>query len=319
MSTVIEGPAIAPDNPPAEAIKAKGSRAVSYWLYLAPMLVGTLIVVLVPFGYNVYLSFFHWKGGLAPMRFSGLDNYKNLMVDEQFWSGFVNSLFMIVGIVIIPTILGLILASSLFDYISKQFNDTVASVLRALLYLPQIVPIAVAGIIWSWVLATQNGVLNSVLEGFGISSLPDWLGNPNIAIYAVVLMVMWLQLGYPVVIFMSALERVDPALYEAAALDGAGWWRRFFSITIPQIRPEIFVVVLTATISALKVFAPVLILTMGGPEGSTVVPSFYAYRNFFELSKVGYGSTISTVMSVLIIVIAWAMLWFQRRNLTEEA
>ena len=87
---------------------------------------------------------------------------------------------------------------------------------------------------------------------------PDWLGDPDLAIYAVMLMLVWSQIGYPVVIFMSALGRVDPELYEAASLDGAGWWRRFSAITLPQIKPEIFVVVLTCTVAALKVFGPVI-------------------------------------------------------------
>jgi raffinose/stachyose/melibiose transport system permease protein len=226
---------------------------------------------------------------------------------------------MIVGIVVIPTLLGLLLAAMLFDYIGREFGGKAAAFLRATYYLPQILPIAVAGFIWSWVLATQNGLLNSVLETVGVTSPPDWLGDPHIAIYAVMLMLIWLQLGYPVVIFMAALQRVDPELYEAASLDGAGWWRRFRAITVPQIRPEVFVVVITATVGALKVFAPVLILTGGGPEGSTVVPSYYSYRNFFELSKVGYGSAIATAMSIVIFLVAGVMLWLQRRSAREEA
>lgn len=142
---------------------------------------------------------------------------------------------------------------------------------------------------------------------------PDWLGDPTFAMSAVMMMLVWLQLGYPVVVFMSALGRVDPSVYEAADLDGANWWNQLTSITIPEIRPEIFIVVLTATVGALKVFAPILILTGGGPEGSTLVPSYYAYRNFFELSKVGYGSAISTFMAIVILIIAGFMMWYQRK------
>lgn len=283
------------------------------------MMVGTIAIVLLPFAVNVYFSLFRWKGGLAPMRWNGLGNYADLLGDAQFWLAFKNSIFMIVGIVVVPTLIGLLLAAMLFDYIGREFGGKAAAFLRATYYLPQILPIAVAGFVWSWVLATQNGLLNSVIEAFGVTSPPDWLGDPDIAIYAVVLMLVWLQIGYPVVIFMAALQRVDPELYEAASLDGAGWWRRFRAITIPQIRPEIFVVVITATVGALKVFAPILILTGGGPEGSTVVPSYYSYRNFFELSKVGYGSAVATAMSIVIFLVAGVMLWLQRRDAREEA
>jgi len=233
-------------------------RNAGYWLYLIPMMVGTAVIVLLPFAINVFISLFRWKGGIAPMRWNGLQNYIDLLNDAQFWLAFKNTIFMIVGIVVIPTLLGLLLAAMLFDYIGREFGGRTAAFLRATYYLPQILPIAVAGFIWSWVLATQNGLLNSVLEALGAKSPPDWLGDPNIAIYAVMVMLIWLQLGYPVVIFMAALQRVDPELYEAASLDGAGWWRRFRAITIPQIRPEVFVVVITATVGALKVFAPVL-------------------------------------------------------------
>ncbi|WP_089916937.1 carbohydrate ABC transporter permease [Leifsonia sp. 21MFCrub1.1] len=283
------------------------------------MIIGTAVIVLLPFAMNVFISLFRWKGGIAPMRWNGLQNYIDLLHDSQFWLAFTNTIFMIVGIVIVPTLLGLLLAAMLFDYIGREFGGRTAAFLRATYYLPQILPIAVAGFIWSWVLATQNGLLNSVIEALGVKSPPDWLGDPSIAIYAVMLMLIWLQLGYPVVIFMAALQRVDPELYEAASLDGAGWWRRFRAITVPQIRPEVFVVVITATVGALKVFAPILILTGGGPEGSTVVPSYYSYRNFLELSKVGYGSAIATAMSIVIFLVAGVMLWLQRRGAREEA
>ncbi|GGM35769.1 carbohydrate ABC transporter permease [Microbacterium saperdae] len=293
-------------------------RRASYWLYLLPLAAGFIIVVAAPFVMNVYTSLFHWKGGQAPMRWAGLENYIALFSDDTFWRSFQNTLAMIVAITVVPTIIGILLAALLFDYLGRRFGDKAIAVLRATYYVPQILPIAVAGFIWAWILDTQNGSINLALKGLGIMSPPDWLGNPDIAIYAVMLMLIWLQIGYPVVIFMSALQRVDPELYEAAELDGAGWWRRFQAITIPQIRPEIFVVVLTATIAALKVFAPILILTGGGPEESTTVPSYYAYRNFFELSRVGYGSTIATVMSIVIFVVATVMLVWQHRENRKE-
>ena len=118
---------------------------------------------------------------------------------------------------------------------------------------------------------------------------------------------VWVQIGYPVVIFMAALQRVDPELYEAAEIDGAGWWRRFRAITIPQIRPETFVVALTCTIAALKVFGPIYALTRGGPENATNVPSYFAYFTFFKKLQVGYGAAISTVLTLIIVVVAVAV------------
>jgi raffinose/stachyose/melibiose transport system permease protein len=306
---------LVPTRPPT---RDNPRRSASYWWYLLPISVGFTAVVAVPFVMNVVFSLFKWKGGSAPFRWYGIGNYVDLLHDENFWLSFKNSLFMIVAIVAVPTLIGLLLAAMLFDYLGKKFGSRTATFLRATYYLPQILPIAVAGFIWSWILDPSRGSINTFLKTAGVADPPDWLGDPNLALYAVMLMLGWLQIGYPVVIFMAALSRVDPELYEAAALDGAGWWRRFAAITVPTIRPEVFIVVLTATVAALKVFAPILILTGGGPEGSTVVPSYYAYRNFFELSQVGYGSTIATVMSIVIFIVAAAMLIWQRRSENDQ-
>jgi raffinose/stachyose/melibiose transport system permease protein len=307
-----------PPRAPARKRSPGFAERGSYWWYLLPIGIGFAAIVIVPFVMNVVVSLFKWKGGRSPLRWYGLGNYTDLLADQEFWLSFKNSVFMILAIVVIPTLIGLVLAAVLFDYLGRKFGSRTAAFLRATYYLPQILPIAVAGFIWSWILDSRNGSINSFLRTIGIENPPDWLGDPNQALSSVMAMLVWLQIGYPVVIFMAALQRVDPELYEAAELDGAGWGRRFLAITVPQIRPEIFIVVLTATVGALKVFAPILILTAGGPEGSTVVPSYYAYRSFFELSKVGYGSAIATVMSIVIFIVAAIMLTWQRRTDNER-
>ena len=251
----------------------------AYWPYLLPGLISFVVIVLIPFLLNIWYSFHSWKGGLSPKRWIGLDNYSALLADDAFWLSFRNSVFMIGAMVVVPTVIGLLLAAVLFDYVAKHWNSRVSAFLRATYYLPQILPISVAGIVWNWILNSQTGAVNVLLRGIGIENPPNWLGSPDLALGSVMLVLIWIQIGYPTVIFMSALQRVDPELYEAAELDGAGWFARFRAITLAQIRPETFVVVLTCTIAALKVFAPIYVLTRGGPEGSTLVPSYYSYLN----------------------------------------
>nr|WP_300337659.1 sugar ABC transporter permease [Actinomyces sp.] len=289
-------------------------RSLPYLLYLVPGAVSFAVIIAFPLAMNIWYSLHKWKGGMAPMRFIGLDNYKALLADEKFWSSFGNSMYMVVAMVVIPTLIGLLLAAVLFDYVGKHFSSSVATTLRAMYYLPQILPVSVAGIVWNWILSSQTGALNTILRGIGIDNPPNWLGSTSTALPAVMLVLIWIQIGYPTVIFMSALQRVDPELYEAAELDGAGWLARFRAITIPQIKPETFVIVLTCTIAALKVFAPVYVLTRGGPESSTLVPSYYSYLSFFDKSKVGYGAAISTVLTLVIIVIAGVIQLFQNRS-----
>ncbi|HEY3438354.1 MAG TPA: sugar ABC transporter permease [Actinotalea sp.] len=294
-------------------VRRASRRQGVYWLYLLPGVLALTVVIIVPFGLNVFYSLHRWKGGLAPMYWEGLGNYSALLHDTAFWGSFRNSLWMILAMVVIPTLIGLVLAAVLFDYIGKTVGNRVASFLRATYYLPQIMPVAVAGIVWNWIFNAETGALNAFLRDVGVSQPPNWLGSPSTALPAVMLVLVWIQIGYPTVIFMSALQRVDPELYEAAELDGAGWFRRFRAITIPQIRPETFVVTLTCTIAALKVFAPIYVLTRGGPELSTLVPSYYSFLNFFDKSKVGYGAAVATVLTIVIVVVATVIQTLQNR------
>ncbi|MEV6031728.1 sugar ABC transporter permease [Nonomuraea sp. NPDC052116] len=282
-------------------------RTRGYWLYLAPSLLLFLVVIVVPFLMNVGASFTRWSGVGTP-RWIGFDNYTRLLKDERFWQSFQHNVGLIVAMAIVPTAIGLVLAAALFDYIGKKFGPRTASALRAMYYLPQVLPVAVAGVVWGWMLHPSYGAINQI---FGLDL--DWLGDPDLALATVMAVMVWFQLGYPVVIFMAGLQRVDPAYYEAAEIDGASWCRRFWHITIPQIRPEIFVVLLTCTIAALKVFGPIFVLTRGGPGNATMVPSYFSYLNFFQKSNVGYGSAIATVLALIIIVVTFLFLRVQER------
>jgi raffinose/stachyose/melibiose transport system permease protein len=285
----------------------------TYVLYLIPGALAFLAVIVVPLAMNLYCSFTSWQGVGAP-AWTGLDNYRALMKDSQFWASFRHSLSMVLAMAVIPTAIGLVLAAALFDFVAKHFGTKLASVLRSCFYLPQVLPITVAGIVWSWILAPDNGSLNDLLKSVGLGSLQqDWLGDPKFALYSVMAVMVWVQLGFPVVIFMAGLQRIDPALQEAAELDGASWWQRFWHVTLPQLRPEIHVVMLWCTIAALKVFGAVYVLTKGGPADATNVPSYFSFATFFEKTQIGYGSAIATVMTLIILALAMVGLRFQTR------
>lgn len=292
-------------------LPATGGR--SFWIYLVPGGVLLTVIVIVPLIWNVYLSFTSWRGVLAPVWVGG-DNWVRLVQDRDFWTSFLNSIAMIVAMVIVPTLLGLVVAAILFDLIGKKFGARLASFLRATYYLPQLLPVAIGAVVIGWILRPQNGALNTVLQAIGLGSLQhNWLGDPSTALLSIMFVMVWVQIGYPVVIFMAALQRVDPELYEAAELDGAGWFQRFRSITVHIIRPEIFVVTLTCTIAALKVFGPIFTLTRGGPGNATIVPSYYSYNEFFNVQQVGYGATIATALTVVIVLLTIAFIKAQQR------
>lgn len=303
-------------------IPEPGGSKLGYGLYFIPGLILMSIVILYPLVRNVRLSFFNWRGGRAEETFVGLDNWKQLFQDAEFIRSFQNIILVILAMVIIPTVCGLILSALLFDLVGRKFSTKLSSFLRATYYLPQILPIAVAGVLFGWILRpNSSGVMNTVLSMVtGDDVAINWLGGSYAtAMSSVMLLMIWIQIGYPVVIFMAALQRVDPELYEAAELDGANWFRRFQAITLPMIRPELFVVALTTTIAALKVFAPVFILTMGGPAKSTYVPSFYAYQEFIRGANKGYAATIATAITILVIIVSIIFIRVQNHYEKKDA
>ncbi len=277
-------------------------RNSSYAYFLIPGVLLVTLVIFIPFVTNIYISFTNWSGVGSP-KWIGFDNYVRAVKDTVFWASFRNNLLMIFAVTVIPTIVGLLLSVFLFDFGIKNFGQRTVSFVRAGIYLPQVLPVAIAGIVWGWILDPSFGALNRILNSIGLGVLAhNWLGDPATALPSVMGIMVWFQIGYPLVIFMSALQRVDPQILEAAQIDGAGWLRRFF-ISVIIIRPEIVVVVLTTTIYALKLFAQIFVLTRGGPGTATIVPSYFAYQNFFEKANVGYGSAIATIMTLIIIAL----------------
>ncbi len=311
--------AASPDLAPRDARRRRNRRLErGYPLFLVPGAVLFLAVIAVPFGMNVWISLHRWQG-IGPMTWVGAGNYQRLFADSVFWSSFWHNVLLIVAMAVVPTILGLLLAAALFDYLGKKFGPRTASVLRACLYLPQVMPLAVMGVVWGWILAPQGGVLNSALRDIGLGSLThDWLGDPKTALYAIMGVLVWIQIGFPLVVFMAGLQRIDPVLYEAAELDGASWGRRFWHVTVPQIRPEFYVVLLMCTIAALKAFAPIYVLTRGGPGYSTDIPSYFSYQNFFEKTQVGYGAATATVLALITLIITAVFVTVQLRRQDEE-
>jgi raffinose/stachyose/melibiose transport system permease protein len=295
--------------------RRKSSRTGGFLVFLLPGLVLFLLVIVLPFLVNVSVSFTRWQGVGTP-AWIGLANYQKAFSDTTFWASFRNNLAMIFSMAIVPTIIGLALAVVLFEYVAGKFGKGTSNVFRAGFYLPQILPVAIAGVVWGWILQ-PDGALNSLFNSLGLPSLAhNWLGDAATALPTVMMIMIWFQIGYPLVIFMAALQRVDPEILEAAALDGAGRYQKFSKITVRLIQPEVYVVVLTTTIHALKVFGQIYVLTRGGPGTATIVPSYFAYQNFFEKANVGYGSAISTIMTVIILLLT---IVFIRQQAKTEA
>lgn len=290
-----------------------------YAPFLIPGIIVFLFMIAFPFLANVGISFAKWQGVGTPI-WNGLANYQKALRDSIFWTSFGNNLKIIITMITIPTLIGLLLATVLFDYVAQRFGAGVANFFRAGFYVPQIIPVVVAAMVWRWILQPDWGILNWLLKAIGLGSLAhNWLGDPRTALPSVMAMMTWFQIGYPLVIFMAALQRIDPELYEAASIDGASWLQKFFYLTIHLIRPEIFVVILTTTIYSLKTFGQIFAMTRGGPGTATMVASYFSYKNFFENSNIGYGATMSTVLTGIIILLTIIWVRVQTQQERQEA
>ncbi len=293
------------------------SNARGYIPYLIPGTALLLAVIAVPFLINIYISLTQWTGVGSP-TFIGLENYYKLLEDTTFWVSFRNNIYLIFAVTVVPTVLGLVIAMILFEEISRTFGNRMTNLLRSGIYLPQIMPIAIAGVVWGWILNPDYGALNWILKALRLNSLAhNWLGDITTALPAIMVIMVWFQLGYPLVIFMAAMQRIDPQIMEAAALDGAGWYQRL-KLTAVLIRPEIMVVLLTTTIYSLKLFAQIYVLTRGGPGNATLVPAYFAYQNFFEKARVGYGAAISTLMTLIILFLTVLFIRTQMKYEKED-
>jgi len=279
-----------------------------YLIFLIPGLVLSVAIVVVPLVMTLGTSFTRWQGVGTP-EWIGLANYVRLAHDPSFWASFQHIALLIIAMAVVPTLVGLVLAAVLFDFIAVAFGNRTAAVFRSGFYLPQILPVAISGVVWGWILHPSYGALNSLLEGAGLKAFArNWLGDPRYALLSVMAIMVWVQIGYPIVVFMAGLQRVDPELYEAAEIDGATWAQRFTKISVYLLKPEIYVVLVTTTIAALKIFGQIFVLTRGGPGTATLVPGLDMYQSAFQNDQYGYGMAIGTLLFAAMLIFTLAVM-----------
>ncbi len=265
--------------------------------------------------WNLILSFMRFPG-FGNAKWIGLKNYENIFTDQGFWEACLHSLYYVIPMAIIPCILGLVLAVAVFDAFKGYLSAKLVPWVRGGFYLPQVIPIAITGTLWNWLLNGQQGVVNQLLKDWGLAPLShDWLGRPVPALMSLTVVMIWLQLGFAFVIFLAGLARMDIATIEAASVDGASWWQRFRYIALPSLRPEILVVLLITVVGGLKVFAPVVYVTFGGPQGSTQSAATFAVDAFFGGKYIGGGSAVTTLLALIIgVVVSMIVYAFTRSN-----
>ncbi|MBN1897329.1 MAG: sugar ABC transporter permease [Spirochaetes bacterium] len=282
------------------------TRSYTPFLYLLPALSVIIVFQIIPIFYALYLSFFNWDM-ITPKVFIGLRNYSNLLLEPEFWKA-IGITFYYVG-VSIP--LGLSL--SLFIAVLLDSKIRALPVFRTAYFLPYITSTVAVSLVWLWIYNSKSyGLLNYMLGLFGIQPI-KWLSDPTWAMPAVILMLIWKNLGFNVVIFLTRLQSIDPSYYEAASIDGASPAQQFRFITWPLLQPTLLFLLTMSTIFAFRIFPSIYVLTpTGGPNGSTTTAVFYLFKNAYEQFRMGYAASIAYMVFFMILIITF----LQRRLLS---
>jgi putative chitobiose transport system permease protein len=270
------------------------------YAFLAPALLVLSLVVFWPALQAFYLSLTEYGFDITqPPQWVGLENFQRLLKDKTFWQTLKNTVIYLVGVVPILAIAPLFLAILVNQKLKGMRWFRVAY------YTPVVISMVVAGIAWRW-LYDETGLLNGLIQwltGQENWRVP-WLTNPNLALFSVMAVTIWKGLGYYMVIYLAGLQSIPGELYEAAAIDGSDSWHKHWDITIPLMRPYVFLVAVISAISATKVFEEVFIMTQGGPLNSTKTVVYYVYEQAFQDLEMSYACTIGLVLFLMILVLS---------------
>ena len=295
------------------------------WIFITPAMLIVVIFVLFPILFSGWVSLHNWDtvgtfGQQNVHKFIGIDNYKTLFHDNDFWLALRNTVWYTVGVVPVQTVVALFLA------VLANRKIRGISFFRTAFYFPSISSSVVIALIFTW-LYSGNGFINTVLRNVGIDPpRPVWLANPNgvfslilghfgvdhfsgfwagpsLALFSIMLQNIWASLGGLMVVYLAGLQNVPGEVYEAASLDGASRWRQFVDITVPLLRPITFFVLTVGTIGCFQVFDQIYIMSNGGPAKTTTTVAYLVYTQAFQGYKLGYASAIALVLFVIILIV----------------
>ncbi len=263
-------------------------------LFLLPSVVVFVVFVYYSIGFNIYLSFTSWNFLSSAKTLIGFDNYIRLLTTEKFWTALATTFYFAFGWVSLSLVFGLGFAFLL------NMKIPLRGLFRTIIFSPYVTTTAAVALLWMWIFQPQFGLVNLLLGAIGIDG-PNWLSDTKWAMPAIIIMEVWRNTGYVMVIFLAGLQNIPGELYEAAKIDGAGMFRKFRSITLPLLSPTTFFITVTSLFTAFKVFDQVQVMTRGGPAGATTVLNYYIYEQAFVNFRAGFASAISTVMFVILL------------------
>jgi raffinose/stachyose/melibiose transport system permease protein len=298
-----------PVRPGRRVRRGRWTGSWSGWLFLVPALVFYALFVLRPMAATVQYSLYDWDG-ISLATPVGLANYARVLTDPVLLSSVGHSFFLMIFFTALPVTGGLLVAALLQEIRVRGL----ATAARTTLFLPQIIPGAAAAIAWVWMFSS-TGAVNQLLSAVGLEPLTRaWFGDFTWALPAVGVIGLWLNLGFCTILLMSGIGKIDVAVYEAARLDGAGFWRTFRAVTLPGLRQEVGVCVTMTMIAALASFDVVYMSTRGGPGTSTMVPGVMVYQLGFTEGRIGLASALALVLTLLVLSVILPLQRFFRER-----
>lgn len=272
--------------------------------FVSPMLVGVAVLVLLPILATLALSFADWNfvAGLNGLKWIGFKNFAKLMHDPIFLKSIRNNLLFLL-VVPVYMMISMVLAVIIDRYVYMKGFFKVAY------FMPYISNIVAVAVVWQVLFEPQYGPINEFLKSIGIANPPKWIADPNFALISIMMITVWISIGFNLIVYIAGLQSIPKDLYEAADIDGANGWVKFRSITFPMLSSTSFFLLVTGIIATFKAFDVIAVLTQGGPIGSTTMMVWYLYDTAFQNLKIGYASSIATVLFVFVLVITllqWA-------------
>ncbi len=265
------------------------------YIFVSPYILHFLLFVAFPVIFSIVLTFHKWNI-ISPMEFTGLNNYFRLFHDAVFFKSIGNTLIFLVIHIPLQIIVALFIAEILNQNIKfKGFY-------RSAFFLPVIVSGVVVTMLWQQLYGFDSGLLNRLLISVGLPKV-GWLIDPSMAMPSIAIMATWKNVGLYIILFLVGLQTVPPHYYEAAELEGASHWQKFFKITLPMINPTIFMVVILSTIGGFSLFIEPYIMTGGGPLNSTISAVLYIYKQGFFYYHMGYATTLGLFFAMLILLV----------------
>ena len=272
--------------------KVMGNKK-SIAIFVLPAFIIYFCFALIPIAYNIYLSFF--ETNLMEINdFVGLRNYTDLLKDGTFLKAFRNNITMVIGSLIAHMPLAMFFGNAIYKKIKG------ASFFQTVFFLPSVICGVAVGLTWTFIYNGNYGLLNALLMLIGLGSLTQvWLSNKDVAIFCIIVVVMWQYVGYHMIIQLAAMRNIDAELFEAAEIDGATQWQQFKSITFPMIKPILKIDAVLIITGSLKYYDLIAVMTNGGPNHATEVMSTYMYYQGFNILRYGYSSAIGVILLIL--------------------